>query len=646
MKGARLRFFSACVAVILASVNVWGATQLTYDDVELILAQAASRAAQIDPHAIIAVVDREGYVLGVWNMEKNPAPNPEFVSGAVARAGTAAFLSSNQNAFTSRTAGFIIQQHFPPLVRDTSNGPLVGVGISSVFLGTDRFVQGRKHPNAIFVDQEGHSDVNFMKQIPLDQTGTFDPNEAVFDNINPFSPSAVFPALTGRKSPGIFGAAIYTGTNTSFFVPATMTMSASAAAAQVAATGNSTTGYIVSGTAGPLIGAVGTSLNDAPGGVPLYKNGELVGGVGVAGGGSPIKVSTGFAIIQSIFPVAKINALTESLGLGPIAPLGLEKNQLNATPGFTEGPDIDEDVALSGQTGYGPSSEILATNDFIGGIQLPYVETSTNLPRILPLGSVGVAVDNFPAQKSPPEFAYPKAEFGGVSGEIRFPIRSDPMPGNIGNTRRLSAGEVGDIIANAAKRSGITRAGIRLPVGVPAEVFISVVGNPGDSGQPPPILGVFRTGEATIFSWDVAVQKARTAFFFSNNDFAESTRTVGFLAQRWYPPGIDGQPPGPFFGVQEALLTDGFLGFLDPLRYHSNPYLPNQITIFPGGFPLYRGSVLIGAIGVSGDGVDQDDIISSSGCDNFLAPNNIRADQFFYRGARLPYAKFPRDPSL
>jgi hypothetical protein len=77
-----------------------------------------------------------------------------------------------------------------------------------------------------------------------------------------------------------------------------------------------------------------------------------------------------------------------------------------------------------------------------------------------------------------------------------------------------------------------------------------------------------------------------------------------------------------------------------------NPNLPNGITIFPGGFPLYRNGVLIGAIGVSGDGVDQDDIISASGTVNFLAPENIRADQFRFRNARLPYAKFPRNPSL
>jgi hypothetical protein len=35
----------------------------------------------------------------------------------------------------------------------------------------------------------------------------------------------------------------------------------------------------------------------------------------------------------------------------------------------------------------------------------------------------------------------------------------------------------------------------------------------------PTVLGAFRTGEATLFSWDVAVQKARAAVFYSRHDF-------------------------------------------------------------------------------------------------------------------------------
>ena len=77
-----------------------------------------------------------------------------------------------------------------------------------------------------------------------------------------------------------------------------------------------------------------------------------------------------------------------------------------------------------------------------------------------------------------------------------------------------------------------------------------------------------------------------------------------------------------------------------------NPNLPNGVTIFPGGFPLYRNGVLVGAIGVSGDGIEQDDIIAASGAAVFPSAEAIRADRTQYRGARLPYAKFPRNPAL
>jgi len=62
------------------------------------------------------------------------AATPGEIATAVSKAGTAAYLSSNQNAFTSRTAGFIIQQHFPPGVKNTAPGPLVGVGLSNLFV--------------------------------------------------------------------------------------------------------------------------------------------------------------------------------------------------------------------------------------------------------------------------------------------------------------------------------------------------------------------------------------------------------------------------------------------------------------------------------------------------------------------------------
>jgi uncharacterized protein GlcG (DUF336 family) len=538
---------------------------LDSNDVARVMSQALTRAYYFltngtTTNAVIAVVDREGFVLGVVSLQSakvtaiDPVTEDLAVVNAISKAGTAAFLSSDQDAFTSRTAGYIVQQHFPPLIRNTAPGPLVGVNFSSL----------------------AFSDVNYYK-IPQ----TYDPSAYGGGGTNG-TPIATDPLLE------------------------------------------------------PL-----TGLNGSPGGVPLYKGGQLVGGVGAA---------------------------VKGKGMIP------ELSDIQLTTGETY--DTDEDVAMAAQNGYQAPPAILATSALIGGIRLPYVNSTTRVPKTATINpAVAVLVTNYELTVSP-RVAYPLLKLGGVEGEIRAPIIGDPITG----PNRLTARDVTNILASAAKNAATIRAGIRLPIGTSAKVFIAVVNNPAP-GDAPKILGTFRILDATMFSWDVAVQKARTALFFSSDKGAFSTRAIGFLAETFYPPGIDGTAPGPLLAVQDvfSLLQQGVTNPLNGiyitggripkapfittnlttavplLTTHSiasiplaapDPSLPNGITIFPGGFPLYRNGELIGAVGVSGDGVDVDDLISAWGTVNFEAPDSIRSDQIIYRGTRLPYAKFPRNPTL
>jgi hypothetical protein len=50
-------------------------------------------------------------------------------------------------------------------------------------------------------------------------------------------------------------------------------------------------------------------------------------------------------------------------------------------------------------------------------------------------------------------------------------------------------------------------------------------------------------------------------------------------------------------------------------------------------------------LGISGDGVDQDDYVAAGGAVGFDAPTATRADQVVMRGVRLPYLKFPQNPT-
>ena len=253
---------------------------------------------------------------------------------------------------------------------------------------------------------------------------------------------------------------------------------------------------------------------------------------------------------------------------------------------------MDEDVALAGQIGFTPNPSILGSLVTINGFRLAYVNSTTTLS----------AVQNPPPGAFVPPYilkagtnlTYSTIFLGGQTNEIRQPITGDPITDSIMGQARLTSNEVVSILALAADRARTTRAAIRLPRGQISQAFITVVNNPFPytNGLAPVVLGTIRTPGATMFSWDVAVQKARTAIFYSSTNYAFSVRAVGFLAQEFYPPGIENTEPGLFWGMQErfSMFPQNVMNPLDGVVVTNvpsvNPYLPNGITIFPRRLPV------------------------------------------------------------
>ena len=87
-----------------------------------------------------------------------------------------------------------------------------------------------------------------------------------------------------------------------------------------------------------------------------------------------------------------------------------------------------------------------------------------------------------------------------------------------------------------------------------------------------------RMDDAWVGSVDIAIKKAKTACFF-----AMPTGQIGALSQ----------PGGPLYGIE-----------------HSN----GGLITFPGGVPIVnKDGILIGAIGVSGSSVEDDQAVAAAG---------------------------------
>ena len=601
---------------------------LTSAEVGRIIAQAVNEAAAINQPATIAVSDRVGNILGVFVMDG--APRFAAIDGgrgiqgglegvdavpselaAIAKAITGAYLSSEGNAFTTRTASQIVQQNFNPGEFNQPGGPLFGVQFSQLpcsdlnrRFGVHGTIGPKRSPLGLSADPGGMP--LYKEGVPVGAIGVMADGIYGLDivisdrDVNPDELIAIagsfgFAAPTDRQ-----GDRITVDGKTFRFsdVDANDLTSDPASAPSFAAT---------NGSMGDLFT------------VPAYFDGQLLDGVAF---GQP-----------------------ES-GIRPAGPF------LNGLDAFVL---VDDD----NNNRYPPR----AGTD--GGAALTEEEVTELLRQALDVANRARAQIRRPLS-SQARVTVSIVDSNGVILALAR-TRDAPVFGTDVSLQkaRTAAFYSGDFAADDLAAA-------------PNTTYVDVT--PIDDNTVDIAFG------ETIVMFDYVV--ALREFLglpnaLADGAFAFSDRAGGNLSRPFFPDGVEGTPHGPFskafnfwspfkVGSQLDLVYNslashlvfyyGAIGILDPpLVTEDLPFncttldrLANGIQIFPGSVPIYRDGTLVGGIGISGDGVDQDDMIAFLGLHNAgevlgtinNAPPAIRADQLTPMGTRLRYIQCPQAPFL
>jgi len=361
-------------------------------------------------------------------------------------------------------------------------------------------------------------------------------------------------------------------------------------------------------------------------------------GAGIVTGKADVMDSQPFAVNPGGVPIFKQNPAGVVNAVGGV---GVVASTL----------DVAEYAAFAGafSSGFGVGTLPAPGVVIVGGIALPFVNNTT-----IPAG--------FTPDTTPPPGAYLMGPVGSpavMQAAGNYVPEGDLIAPAAGPVGGLTAAQVTEILDASEAAANQTRGVIRLPLGSRAHMVIAVADLDGT------LIGLRRMRDATIFSVDVAASKARNMIYFNAASrvpadmsplpigTAVTNRTISFGAMPLYPPGIDGTTAGPFFN----LFTNDTA---NPCTQGSQPAGANQsgIVFFPGSVGLYVNGNLVGGLGISGDGVDQDDFVTNSGASGFLnftpactgancylPAASIRADQQIVNGVRLPFSKFPRNPT-
>ena len=652
---------------------------LTEADVAQIIGQVIAEAEVRGLPGTAAVVDRVGNVLAVFEMNDSAkvvtitsshdgsSPVMGGLEGvniipatlaAIAKAITGAYLSTEGNAFSTRTASQIVQENFNPGETNQPSGPLFGVQFSQLPCGdlVQRAEPGRsttpgpmRSPLGLSADPGGFP--IYKQGAPVGGVGFIGDGVYGLDrDISEFDDDLdeiiALAGTVGFDAPSARRADVITAVGKTFRYA------------------DWDTSFLVSdaGNAAPI------SASDDPRGqlVPVfgYYDGRTIG------------TGTLFGTPESGIAPAANDLFASATGESLDAFILVDEAGINRYPPIT-GTD---------QPGNGATAPLSAEEVKVILEEALALANSMRAQIRRPLGSqarVSISVVD---------------TNGAILGFAR--TRDGPIFG-----ADVSLQKARTAVFFSGTGQGITQSPADTLRGLPAPKYLAPVFDPEEvaddfSQQLVPALledSPLTAPAPEISDYVVAAQRflgIPDALERSGAPSAFADRSGGNLSRPHYPDGVAENPNGPLskvrgewsvfsVGLQLDLVYNSLIqhvahvtldgavpdvsqtcpgntGF-DPDNLFQMQggatQLANGIQIFPGSVPIFRGDTLVGGIGVSGDGVDQDDMISFLGVHRAglrlnqalnNAPPAIRADQIALPDnlPRLRYVSCPQTPYL
>ncbi len=659
--------------------------RLTVADVKQILAQALHQSTALEgaEKTTIAVVDRVGNVLAVHqkgggqtlrittddpNQVKAaldgltiPADFSPDTLAAIAKAITGAYLSSEGNAFTTRTANQIVQEHFNPGERNQPSGPLFGVQFSQ--LACSDFMMASPEPGTSVGPQRSPLGMSADPGgLPLYKNGT------VVGGI-------------GVISDGLYGIdknILNNDRDNDEMIAVAGTFGFAAPkprrADRITVEGK-TFRYAdvdfenlpVSPEDAPAYDSLGAEMGMLRA-VNGYTDGAIVAGTAFTTPESGVR-----AVQAGDYPpadVADFQALQAFTFVD-------ENNQVRFPP--RDGMDAAE-LAQAGGAAPISADEVTQLMKSALGVALRG-RAQIRTPQSTPIRVTVSVVDSQ----------------GNILGMMR--TRDGPIFGSDVSLQKartatfFSSKDAASVLRSIDDLTYIPllQADGFPPLGpVPDIQYLEIDPVIDPSGVP-----VVRPyGDPILVSDYVAAAKAFVGAGALEDGTAFADRSGGNLSRPFFPDGIRNTANGPFSKpfelaepgqVQWSVFSSGLqldlvLGRIlqhvlfalgDPrvpdvgsncigLEPDAPTRINNGIQIFPGSVPIFRGDQLVGGIGISGDGIDQDDMISflglheaglalaDAGAANPIgnAPKEMRADQLKPKGERLRYVQCPQTPYI